>query len=337
VRYCPNPECAHLARSDGVAEFLDTVEFCSDCGTSLRQGEAPPKPAKPAPAYRELETVYETSDRIQAHLIRSLLEQDEIAVHVAGESLHGALGELPPTMPYVRVQVPPEHVERARRLITERDEETARAQRDETGSPGGSAKRTSRGINRSAAFLLGMILGAFAATAYWRESIPRAPESISPAPRPGHWDRNGDGRQDTWARYGTDGIMVESSYDENLDGSADLWYALGEAEQPTAARYDTDFDGQEDYWEDYEDGVATSYSADNDRDGTRDEWGKFERAHVASERLWSFRNDAIIDKRAVYKNGRRVQEQYDRDRDRRFDETLDLDEFERVIRRDAAE
>jgi hypothetical protein len=131
--------------------------------------------------------------------------------------------------------------------------------------------------------------------------------------------------------------MVESSYDQNFDGLADRWYAHGEAEQTTNARYDTDFDGREDYWEDFEHDLATSYSADNDRDGTPDEWGEFESGHAATERLWSFRNDAIIDKRAVYKDGRRVQEQYDRDRDGRFDETLDLDEFERVIRRGPAE
>jgi hypothetical protein len=118
VKHCPNSDCEHLARHGSFAEFLDTVESCSFCGTALRHGEAGEAPPKPRPAYRELETVYETSDRIQAHLIRSLLEEDDIAVHVAGESLQGALGELPPTNLYVRVQVSPEHVERARRLIT---------------------------------------------------------------------------------------------------------------------------------------------------------------------------------------------------------------------------
>ena len=118
MKHCPNTDCPHIARYDCVAEFLDTVEFCSDCGTRLLHGEASPPP-RPLRTYRELETVYETADRIQAHLIRSLLEQDDIVVHVAGESLHGVLGEVPPTMLYMRVQVPPEQVERARRLITQ--------------------------------------------------------------------------------------------------------------------------------------------------------------------------------------------------------------------------
>jgi hypothetical protein len=130
--------------------------------------------------------------------------------------------------------------------------------------------------------------------------------------------------------------MVESSYDKNFDGAPDSWHELGKAEQLTSGRYDTDFDGREDSWEEYENGVITSYSADNDRNGIRDEWGEYEGSVYPTLRRWSFKNDAIIDKRAVYKDGRRIQEQYDRDRDGKFDETLDLDEFERVIRRDTA-
>jgi hypothetical protein len=288
----------------------------------------------PRPTYRELETVYETSDRIQAHLIRSMLEQDDIAAHVAGEPLQGALGELPPTMPSIRVQVAPEHVERARGLITSEDA-TRRVAHDED-----EAKSASRGASRTPAFLLGVILGGLAATVYWKESNPQAqptPQATRPsATRPSSWDRDRDGRPDAWARYGADGMMVESSHDENLDGSPDVWKERGKAEEITTARYDSDFDGRADYWEDYEQGRVRSYSSDNDGDGKRDEWGEYEGSNMA-ERSWSFGNDAIIDKRAVYENGRRVQEQYDRDRDGRFDETLALDEFERVIRRDAAE
>jgi hypothetical protein len=326
VRHCPNAGCAYLARTGFVAEFLDTIEVCPHCGNRLRHGEAPPMPR---PTYRGLETVYETSDRIQAHLIRSLLEQDDIAAHIAGEPLQGALGELPPTMPSIRVQVAPEHVERARGLIS--SEDTARrVAHDED-----EAKSASRGASRTPAFLLGVILGGLAATVYWQEPTPQTEAPTPQASRPASWDRNRDGRPDAWARYGADGVMVESSYDENLDGSPDLWNELDKAEEIATARYDSDFDGRADYWEDYEQGRARSYSSDNDGDGTRDEWGEFAGFNV-KERTWSFGNDAIIDKRAVYENGRRVQEQYDRDRDGRFDETLFLDEFERVIRRDAA-
>lgn len=327
MKHCPNPDCSHLATTGFAAEFLDSIEICAKCGSRLFHGEAP---ATLRPTYRELETVYETADRIQAHLFRSLLEQDEIPAHVAGEPLQGALGELPPTMPSMRVQVAPEHVERARGLISRHDN-ARRGVPDED-----EAQSASRGANRGAVFALGLFLGAIAATSYWRESSPQVPPATPQSQRPTSWDRDDDGRADAWARYGVDGVMVESSFDENEDGAPEVWNQLGKAEQIAAARHDSDFDGREDYWEDYEDGRPSSYSSDNDRDGKRDEWGEFEGFDVA-ERRWSFGNDAIIDKRAVYENGRRVQEQYDRDRDGRFDETLVLDEFERVIRRNTTE
>jgi hypothetical protein len=97
-----------------MAEFLDSIEVCSDCGGLLRRGEAPPGPVL---EYRELVTIYETTNQIQAHLIRGLLEQNDVPVYISGESLQGALGELPPTMPFIRVQVPIEQAGWARELI----------------------------------------------------------------------------------------------------------------------------------------------------------------------------------------------------------------------------
>ena len=110
MKHCPNADCSYLARYDRVAEYVDGIEVCSDCGSPLRHGAAP---QMPPPEYRELEAVYETSSQIQAYLIRSILEGGDLTVHVAGEALQGALGELPPTMPSLRVQVLPEEVQLA--------------------------------------------------------------------------------------------------------------------------------------------------------------------------------------------------------------------------------
>jgi hypothetical protein len=114
MKHCPNENCDHLTRYGRIAEFTDSVELCSDCGSELRHGEGPPEPLV---EYRELQTIYETSNHVQAHLIRSLLEQDDIPVHISGESLEGAIGELPPTMLFIRVQVPVEQAQRAREIV----------------------------------------------------------------------------------------------------------------------------------------------------------------------------------------------------------------------------
>ena len=97
---------------------MNSATVCSDCGAQLELGDAPSVPAT-APVYQELETIYETSNQIQAQLIRSLLEQASISAHISGESLQGALGELPPTMLYLRIQVPVEEAERARAIVLE--------------------------------------------------------------------------------------------------------------------------------------------------------------------------------------------------------------------------
>jgi hypothetical protein len=114
MKHCPNESCDHLIRYGRVAEFTNSVDVCSDCGSELRHGEVPPEPAV---EYLELQTIYETSNSIQAHLIKSVLEQHDISAYVSGDSLQGAVGEIPPTMLYIRLQVPLEDAERAREIV----------------------------------------------------------------------------------------------------------------------------------------------------------------------------------------------------------------------------
>jgi len=114
MKHCPNESCDHLVRYGRVAEFTSSVDVCSDCGCELTHGEVPPEPAV---EYLELQIIYETSNSIQAHLIKSVLERHDIAAHVIGESLQGAVGEIPPTMLYLRLQVPLEDAERAREIV----------------------------------------------------------------------------------------------------------------------------------------------------------------------------------------------------------------------------
>jgi hypothetical protein len=113
MKHCPNLDCENVAVHGTVGEFFDVADVCPDCGTTLAPGEAPrPEP----PVFRELETIYKAADGTQAHMIRVALEVEDIPVHIAGEALMGAVGELPATMLQVEVQVPPEFAERAREI-----------------------------------------------------------------------------------------------------------------------------------------------------------------------------------------------------------------------------
>jgi hypothetical protein len=55
-------------------------------------------------------------------MIRVALEAESIPVHIAGEALMGAVGELPATLLQVEVQVPPEYAERARAIALQCEE-----------------------------------------------------------------------------------------------------------------------------------------------------------------------------------------------------------------------
>ena len=118
MKHCPNESCEYLARTGWQAEFVDAIEVCSDCGASLAAGDA--SPAAP-PTRDELVTIYQTNDQVQAHLVRFRIEEAGIPVHIAGESLQGAMGELPLMMLSIRVQVPASAALEARRIATKAD------------------------------------------------------------------------------------------------------------------------------------------------------------------------------------------------------------------------
>lgn len=115
TRHCPDEQCPGLARDGVAAEYVDTVELCVDCGSRLVQGEAHPEPPPPL-EYLELCTVFIASDVVQGHLVRSVLEAEGIPVFLKGEGLRSAVGELPPNVMQIEVQVPIEREDEGRAL-----------------------------------------------------------------------------------------------------------------------------------------------------------------------------------------------------------------------------
>jgi hypothetical protein len=62
--------------------------------------------------------VYNASNSLDAHIIKSLLEQQEIPVYLQGEYLQGGVGEVP-AIGLVKVTVNNDHYDSARKIITE--------------------------------------------------------------------------------------------------------------------------------------------------------------------------------------------------------------------------
>ena len=113
LKHCSNLDCPALERDGVPAEYIETVSACHECGLPLVFGDRPePSP----PEYRELVQIWLAPNQIAAHLLRAALEAEDIPVSITGESLSGAVGELPATVIQVAVEVPPQYADRARQI-----------------------------------------------------------------------------------------------------------------------------------------------------------------------------------------------------------------------------
>jgi hypothetical protein len=281
--------------------------------------------------------VHTANNTTEAHLIADVLEKHGIPATVRGsDSLH-SIGQ--PITVWIESS---QDEARAREILSERgdtdggvvDEYGVRMAEKKTG--------TSRFI---IGLIVGVLLGLFVSHYY-----PAQKEQAGLSPS---HDRNSDGEADVWYEY--DGReVIKESYDQDYDGSADSWYYYdkgvpvrvevdrnhdGTADEwaeydasgdLSEAYYDLDFDGKSDHWEQYTNGVPTSYTSDNNHDGTVDESGTIEHGQI-KERKWSFHGDGNWDKHARYREGRKYEESYDRNRDGIFEEVVAYDEYERVI------
>ncbi len=115
ARHCPNPDCAGLIRDGAVAEFVDSVETCLDCGSRLEPGSGEID-REPGLEYNELHTVFIAANVVQGHLVAGAIEAEGIPVYIKGEMLSGAVGELAADTHQVEIQVPVDRVERAREI-----------------------------------------------------------------------------------------------------------------------------------------------------------------------------------------------------------------------------
>ena len=66
---------------------------------------------------------YRAANALEAHLVKHLLESNDIPTEVSGEYLAGGVGELPVEVLQVEVRTKPEYVAAARQLIRQHQEQ----------------------------------------------------------------------------------------------------------------------------------------------------------------------------------------------------------------------
>ena len=67
-----------------------------------------------------MQRIYDANDLIEAHIVKGLLEQQNIEVYIGGYYLQGGIGELP-VSGNVSVWVADEHIVRANEIINDYD------------------------------------------------------------------------------------------------------------------------------------------------------------------------------------------------------------------------
>ena len=118
MRYCPTCE----------AEYLEGFSHCADCKVELVD-ELPPRENEGGPGHVELVDIYSTGRRVDAELVRSMLQGHGLKAHVwaAGMGpwrMESALTEVtgvPNAFNAYRVMVPAGEVDDARALLQDVD------------------------------------------------------------------------------------------------------------------------------------------------------------------------------------------------------------------------
>ena len=252
-----------------------------------------------------METVFQASLALDAHLVQDLLERAGIDSHIEGEYLQGAAGGLPLDNP-VRVRVAPERAAEARRVIVEWEK---RQPAEPTPSP---APR--KGSWAPYLFVLGCVLGF--AVAWIRYNTPISEGGI---------DNDGDGTLDERFFYAGNKFTALEA-DRNFDGRVDFRYEYDSHGRAEQGQVDNDFDGRFETLEDMKYGRPYLRSTDRDGDGYAETAQELRNGVLVAEDISSPKSRAVL-KRTNFTHGWPTSADYDADGDGHFDRHVEYDDL----------
>jgi hypothetical protein len=251
-----------------------------------------------------METVFQASLALDAHIVRDLLERAGIPSHIEGEYLQGAAGELP-LGNLVRVLVAPEHAADAREVIAEW----------EKAHPADPKPRAER--KRSWApytFVLGGLLGFFAA--WIQYNTPMSEQGI---------DYDNDGVLDERYFYaGQKTVAIE--LDRNSDGNADARYEYDSHGLLKESLADNDFDRRFETHDWMVRGQTHLSESDLDGDGFAETVYRYRHGITTEGDFISPKSRAVL-KRSYFRAGWLVAADFDADGDGKFERHVEYDDM----------
>lgn len=260
-----------------------------------------------------METIFEASTGVEAHMILHLLDQSGIKGRVDGEFLQGGVGELPPAG-NVRVVVAPEDVTAARQVIAEWESNQPKERRAEQGNR----------PKPSYAGTIGFFVGATLASAalLWAYNSPFTDEGV---------DYDGDGILDEIYHWRGD-FVSQIDGDRNGDGEIDIRYFYSNRLGIDGAESDNDFDGVFEHSTRFKASKLESDEIDISGDGLVDHRYRY-RHGVLLRRDLIDPTSRKIRKVERYKDGLLVEAEWDTDGDGNFDTLIKYDDFAEEVSR----
>jgi hypothetical protein len=269
-----------------------------------------------------MQIIYHAANLTDAHLLRQLLEDVGIPVHLNGEYLQGALGEVPANSP-ILLMVPDEHVQTARAMVLDWERATPQydeASEDDAVVPGSTIASANRGGSVFAT-IGSLLFGAFCGAAIvW--TIYNRPGT------PGEIDYDGDGRIDERWHFAGDRLdRLET--DRNRDGRIDQIVRYLASGNVDSMENDDDFDGRFERADVYRDGQPHTLTVDRNGDGESDFRGKYEQGVVVLDE-WLDRSGRVV-KAVRYRDGFPASGEIDSDGDGKLDTARTYDMREEIV------
>lgn len=193
-----------------------------------------------------MKIVFSTDNSLEAHMMKHLLQEQNIGVSVSGEALAGARGELQANSPISLSVDLDGDFERARSIIEEFESRNKIV-------PEPSSRHNRNMLAYILVAVIFFIFGAGAMYSYFYSPISR--DGI---------DVNGDGKVDIFYTYKND-FLTKNEQDRNFDGKVDAFHEFDRRGLIVTSSFDSDFDGRFEYQLTYEN--EFNYKAVWDQDG----------------------------------------------------------------------
>ena len=264
-----------------------------------------------------MEIIYSAANNLEAHMIKGVLEQQEIPAYIQGEHLQSGIGELPAISGFVKISVDNVNVPAARKII--KDWESVEKNQNNPDANSSTSKEIVRSGTSFLSIATSILIGAACMYLYLKPTIN---QQVA--------DANKDGVDDEKWTY-EDNVAVKSEHDRNLDGKYDeIWsYINGLA---SLSKFDTNFDGKFDTENNHENGVVSYSKGDTDYDGELDTTVEYESTANFKTTIFN-QKTKLIKKIQFYKNARLANSQLDTNDDGKMDVEIEYDFFEEEISR----